>query len=100
MLIQEIADVCGIPIVEALVSHYGGRRITIPKRKPIDRLAVMGLDEELLRREFGGVAIRVPRRVPLTRSAVGVFISEGRSISTLADEYQVSTRTVMRRLKP
>jgi hypothetical protein len=95
MLIEEIAEVCGMPIVEALVSHYGGKRITIPKRKPIEPLRAIGMDEALLRREFGGIAIRIPRRRPIPRS---IILSHPEPIK-LAIEYNVSTRTINRRIR-
>lgn len=95
-LIEEVADVCGMPIVEALVHHFGGTRITVPKLKPI--VALSPLEEEArLRQEFGGVSLRIPRRVPITHRELLKSLGRGAGAIDISAHYQISTRTVYRR---
>lgn len=95
-LIEEVADVCGDSIVAALVHNFGGRRITVPKLKPI--VALSELEEEArLRQEFGGISLRIPRRVPMTQKELLESLGRGAGAKGVAQQYQISTRTVYRR---
>jgi hypothetical protein len=94
-LIEEVADVCGMPIVEALVHHFGGTRITVPKLKPIVALAPLE-EEARLRQEFGGISLRIPRRICTTKQVYQSLRCglEGREVAAL---YGVSLKTVYRK---
>jgi hypothetical protein len=96
MLIEEVLDVCGLPLVEALVLNFGGRRITVPKRKPISVLSEFE-EEARLRREFGGISLRIPRRIPVTQKDLLQSLGRGAGAIDISAYYQISTRTVYRR---